>query len=164
MLDLDLKDTEERSFEILPQGDYLTQCKAAEVKATKAGDGEYIQLLLSVVAPKEFVGQSVFARHMIQSNKAEFDNKGEPTNGPGKAVKYGKQKVKTFLMCAGVAKDKRQGLQDVNHLCGLVTVAHVTKKDGDFGEQNEVAYYKEGESWEPTKQDKGEDKNPLFDN
>ncbi len=164
MLDLDLNDTEEQSLELLPQGDYLVKCIEAEVKPTKANDGQFIQMQLAVVAPAEHEGRQIWARHMIQSDNAEFDNKNEPTNGTGKAVKFGKQKVKTFLMCSGVAEDKRQALKDVNHLVGLVVVAHLVCKEDSFGEKNEIAYYKEAESWETNTQGKPvEDKNPLFD-
>lgn len=163
MLDLDLNDTTEQTFELLPQGDYLVSCVEAEVKSTKAEDGQFINMQLEVKAPEDFEGRKVWARHMIQSDNAEFDKKGEPTNGTGKAVMFGKQKVKTFLMCSGVAEEKRQQLKDVSHLNGLVVIAHVVVKKDDYGEKNEIAYYKEGDSWGENSQGKTEDKNPLFD-
>lgn len=161
-LDLDLNDTTEQTFELVPQGDYLVKCLDACVKATKANDGQYIEMELEVAAPEENANAKIWARHMIQSDGAEFDKTGEPTNGKGKAVKFGKQKIKTFLMCSGVKEEKRQGLKDVNNLVGLVVVAHVVKKEDDFGEKNEIAYYKEAESWDKD-ESKDDDKNPLFD-
>lgn len=101
--------------------------------------------------------------HVVVSRLCHQYTYATPRRKTRQAVKFGKQKVKTFLMCSGVSKEKRQQLKDVSHLNGLVVVVHLVKKEDEYGEKNEIAYYKEGDSWEAVKQGETVDKNPLFD-
>ena len=129
---VDLSNVEaQKGFAPMPAGPYLVQCEEASVESTSAGDGQYIKVKLNVKGPLEFENRKVFTNFNIQ-------------NPSEQAQEIGLSQLKSFLECSGV-KDPNK-LEDVNHLVGLVCTAHLkVKKSEQYGDQNEVSYFKEAD-------------------
>ena len=56
---LDLEDTKEAGFSVLPQASYNVVVDEVSIKPTKAGTGEYVNMKLKVIAG-EYEGRSIF--------------------------------------------------------------------------------------------------------
>jgi len=135
-------------FKPMPAGDYLVKCDDASVEETRNGKGQYIKARLSVVAPSEFENRKVFTNFNIHNPSED-------------AQRIGREQLVSFCECTGAKKkdDENFQLSDVNHLLGLVCVAHLkVRKDEQYGDSNEVSYFKDGEEWEsqPPQVDKKE--------
>jgi len=105
-------------FGILPPEKYLTLIGIAEVKQTKAGNGHYIELPLTVV-DGQYKNWKLWDRINIDNPSAE-------------CVRIGLQKLSALGRSLGIAK-----LTDTAQLADQVTVAHVKVK----GDQNFVRTY-----------------------
>lgn len=130
---IDLTEDQEQSFETIPAGNYMIRCTGAEVKDTKKGDGSYLQLELTLIEG-EYEGRKVWGRFNLSNPNEE-------------AAKIGRGQLKAFLVKSGW-KDPNK-VPDVNQLCGLECVAGVTiRKDSQYGDQNDVRYFKTKEESE----------------
>lgn len=142
MLNLDLSNVKEQSFGIIPQGTYPVIVDDAEVKETKDGTGEYINLKLKVIEG-EGTGKFIFTMFNIK-------NKNQ------KAVDIGLGQLKSFLSCIGVDNTK---LSDVTTLVGYKAMAVIKHKKDDYtgGEKAVVSYFKPYEKVAMATLTKGED-------
>lgn len=126
MLNMDLTDTKESSFEPLQPGNYEVTCTKATVKDTRLG-GQMVAIELTVTS-EVGEGKKLFHNFNVENQNAE-------------ATRIGKEQLKSFLKHASHPNPNL--LQDVNELCGLKCVAHVTlEKTDDYGDQNRVKYFK----------------------
>lgn len=122
MLDLDLSKVEESGGDIAP-GEYVVTVKKAEVKDTKAGDGQYINVMFVAKG-----GGAIF--HMFN-----IKNKNE------KATQIGLGQLKTFLKVSGLDPTR---LSDVSTLEGASCVVRVAlQKDQEGNERPRITSFKE---------------------
>lgn len=63
----DAETTEEMGFEAIPAGDYLAMIVESEMKTTKDGNGEYLQLKIEVVEEGEFKGRNLWERLNVKN-------------------------------------------------------------------------------------------------
>lgn len=111
------------SFSPLPVGDYVCSVKKTEVKATKAGDGQYIKLDLEV-AQGDYAGRKLFAQIIFQHPSQQ-------------SVEIGLANLNKLCECAGIPN-----ISDSNELLGTVCAVNLTiRKDQNGGDRNEVKYY-----------------------
>lgn len=122
MFNLDLSEVEESQFDLLPVGVYTVNLVEAEVKDTKAGDGQYINCKFKVIGgPHD--GRFLFKMFNIKNRN--------PT-----AVNIGMSQLKSLMLAGGATKLQ---LSDVNELCGLIVDAAVGKSTShEFGDRNEI--------------------------
>jgi len=108
------------AFEPLPPGEYLAVIVASEMKATKAGSGEYLQLELEVIeGPQK--GRKVWDRLMLK-------------HGNSQTVAIAKGTLSALCRAVGVMLPK-----DSSELHNLPVVVKVTtKKRDDTGELTNV--------------------------
>jgi len=113
------------SFEPIPSGVYTVACTKAEVKATKAGTGTYINAEFTVKSG-EYEGRKLFHTLTV-------------TNPNPKAVDIGLAQIKDILIASGATNFK---LQSVNDLCGKVVNAKVTIEESEeYGSRNKITSF-----------------------
>lgn len=111
-------------FEPLPAGDYQCRIGAAEIKATKDGNGQYVKLSLDVIGPSHS-GRKLFANLNIR-------------NASAKAEEIGRQQLGALMRAIGLPT-----LTDTDQLIGGIFIAKVTvKNDEKYGAGNEIKAYK----------------------
>jgi hypothetical protein len=105
------------SFEPLPAGWYTATISQAEVKQTKAGNGEYIKLRYDITGPTH-QGRVVF--------------------GNLKAEEIGRQQLGEIMRAIGLSK-----VQDTDQLIGgQIGIRLEIKQDAQYGASNEVKGFK----------------------
>ena len=104
----------DNSFDLLPDGDYQVEIVKAEVKDTKAKDGQFIRLQMKVHAPT-YAGRIIFGMINVR-NKNEV------------AEKIGRQQLRTIMECAGL-----QRLEDTDQLIGTYLVVKVRTQPAHDG-------------------------------
>lgn len=115
-------------FQALPSGEYLMAVTESEMKETKGGTGQYLQMSLTVLnaAVQEHLGRKVFVRlNLINANQT--------------AVDIAQRELSAICHAVGVLK-----LQDSTQLHDLpmtCKVAHIPAK-GEFAESNKISAYK----------------------
>lgn len=110
-----------RSFEPIPAGSYRLEIQDAEVKATTAGNGQYLKVELAVI-DGEYEGRRVFCNFNLQNPSAEAERIGREQFG---------------ALCRAAKKPK---VSDANELLGLQFEARVKirpARDG-YNAQNEI--------------------------
>lgn len=112
------------SYGILPQGWYSATITRAEVKPTKAGTGEYINLMYTISGPTH-QGRTVWGIINIQ-------------NPNPKAEEIGRQQLGEVMRATGLSK-----VTNTDQLIGKDLVIKLTVKEDDRGgERNEVRGFK----------------------
>lgn len=120
--------TAEAGFDPLPEGEYTVKVSKTEIKATKSGNGQYINAELSVLGPK-FQGRKIFTRFNIVNPNLQ-------------AVQIGHRQLKELMTAAGMTQEQINRFNDTDQLLGLTCNANVEVKDhGEYGMQNEVKRY-----------------------
>lgn len=108
------------SFEPIPKGKYLVIITESEIKSTKAGDGQYLQLVHEIV-DGQYKGRKLWARlNIVNRNKTAED--------------IAQRTLSALCRAAGV-----MNLQDSTQLHNIPVVADV--KVSKDGEQNEIVTY-----------------------
>lgn len=123
---LDFSDAKESSFELIPEGQYLVKVEDAEVKDTKSGTGQYINVKFKVCGGKHD-GKVLFHMFNIKNDNA-------------KAVEIGLGQLKMFFKCAGKTEFQ---LQTVSDLCGMIASALVKHKSDSYGDKAVISYFKQ---------------------
>ena len=103
----------------IPAGWYGVTVSKAEVKPTRAGTGEYINLMYTITGPTH-QGRTVWGMINIR-------------NPNPKAEEIGLQQLGELLRAMGIAK-----LSDTDQLLGMALSVKVIIKEDDQGEKNEV--------------------------
>jgi hypothetical protein len=112
------------SFEPLPAGWYTSTISQAELKATKAGNGQYIKLRYDITGPSH-QGRVVFGNLNIK-------------NANAKAEEIGRQQLGEIMRAIGLAK-----VTDTDQLIGgQISIKLDVKQDEKYGASNEVRGYK----------------------
>ena len=114
----------DRDFSPLPDGWYAVTISEADLKQTKAGNGQYIKMRLDVTGPSH-QGRVVFSNINIR-------------NPNPKAEEIGNQQLGELLRAIGLPK-----IEDTDQLIGRsLSVKLVTRSSEQYGDQNEVKAYK----------------------
>ncbi len=112
------------NFEPLPAGWYTVTISQAELKPTKAGNGQYIKLRYDVTGPSH-QGRVVFGNLNIK-------------NANPKAEEIGRQQLGDIMRAIGLAK-----VTDTDQLIGgQIAIKLEVKEDAQYGASNEVKAFK----------------------
>ena len=112
------------SFEPLPAGWYTATISQSELKATKAGNGQYIKLRYDITGPSH-QGRVVFGNLNIK-------------NANPKAEEIGRQQLGEIMRAIGLAK-----VTDTDQLIGgQIGIKLEVKQDAQYGASNEVKGFK----------------------
>lgn len=112
------------SYEPLPAGWYTATITGAELKATKAGTGQYIAIKYDIIGPTH-QGRIVFGNLNIRNPNAT-------------AEEIGRQQLGEVMRAIGLAK-----VQDTDELIGGQLSIKVSIRNSDqYGDQNEVKGFK----------------------
>ena len=108
------------NFEPLPAGWYTATISQSELKATKAGNGQYIKLRYDITGPTH-QGRVVFGNLNIK-------------NANPKAEEIGRQQLGDIMRAIGLAK-----VTDTDQLIGgQIVIKLEVKEDAQYGASNEV--------------------------
>jgi len=112
------------NFEPLPAGWYTCTISQAELKDTKAGNGQYIKLRYDITGPSH-QGRVVFGNLNIK-------------NANPKAEEIGRQQLGEIMRAIGLAK-----VADTDQLIGgQISIKLDIKQDAQYGASNEVRGFK----------------------
>jgi hypothetical protein len=112
------------NFEPLPEGWYTATITQAELKDTKAGNGQYIKLRYDITGPSH-QGRVVFGNLNIKNPSA-------------KAEEIGRQHLGMIMRAIGLAK-----VTDTDQLIGSQICIKLEIKDDDqYGSSNEIKGFK----------------------
>jgi hypothetical protein len=112
------------SFEPLPAGWYTATISQAELKDTKAGNGQYIKLRYAITGPTH-QGRTVFGNLNIK-------------NANQKAEEIGRQQLGEIMRAIGLAK-----VTDTDQLIGgQIAIKLEVKQEEQYGPSNEVKGFK----------------------
>ena len=113
----------QQSFAPLPAGIYVAQITDVEIKDTKAGTGQYLQITWEI-ADGECRGRKVWDRLNVSNANAE-------------AERIGRQQLSALCHAIGVLQ-----VQDTNQFHGKAARIRVTvRKDATYGDGNDVKGY-----------------------
>ena len=114
----------DKSYEPLPAGWYTASITAAELKNTKAGNGQYIAIRYDIIGPTH-QGRIVFGNLNIR-------------NPNPKAEEIGRQQLGEVMRAIGIAK-----VQDTDELIGgQLSIKVDIRSSEQYGDQNEVKGFK----------------------
>ena len=114
----------EKSYQVLPAGWYTATITGAELKATKAGTGQYIAIKYDITGPTH-QGRIVFGNLNIRNPN--------PT-----AEEIGRQQLGEVMRAIGLAK-----VQDTDELIGgQLSIKVAIRSSDQYGDQNEVKGFK----------------------
>jgi len=112
------------NFEPLPAGWYTATISQSELKATNAGNGQYIKLRYDITGPSH-QGRVVFGNLNIK-------------NANPKAEEIGRQQLGDIMRAIGLAK-----VTDTDQLIGgQIAIKLEVKEDAQYGASNEVKGFK----------------------
>jgi hypothetical protein len=112
------------NFEPVPAGWYTATISQAELKDTKAGNGQYIKLRYDITGPSH-QGRVVFGNLNIK-------------NANPKAEEIGRQQLGDIMRAIGLAK-----VTDTDQLIGgQIGIKLEVKEDAQYGASNEVKAFK----------------------
>lgn len=112
-----------QDFAPIPDGFYTADVKAAELKDTKDGTGQYINLQFSITGPTH-AGRVVFSIVNIKNNNP-------------KAEEIGLRQLKELRVACGIAT-----LRDTDELIGhTVKIKVKTQKSEEYGDKNVVVAF-----------------------
>jgi hypothetical protein len=112
------------NFEPLPAGWYTATINQSELKATKAGNGQYIKMRYDITGPSH-QGRVVFGNLNIK-------------NANPKAEEIGRQQLGEIMRAIGLAK-----VTDTDQLIGgQIAIKLEIKQDAQYGASNEVKAFK----------------------
>lgn len=91
-----------RDFGPMPAGPYDVEITGAEVKDTKAGTGQYLEVENTIISPEQFAGRKVWARINIANQNTE-------------AERIGREELSALCRAVGIAvlKDSDQLFQKI---------------------------------------------------
>jgi len=118
-------------FTPLPAGDYLVQITNSEIKPTKSGTGEYLQLTLQVI-DGPYKNRLVFDRINVRNQN--------PT-----AQQIGQRQLSALCHSIGVLN-----VQDSTQLHNILFIVSLAiRKDEQYGDSNDVKAYKSSSGQTP---------------
>lgn len=114
-----------RDFSAIPAGEYLAHIVKSEMKATKNGQGQYLQLEFDIDTPG-FNDRKIWTRlNLVNANEA--------------AVEIAERELKSICDAVGVG-----AIDDSNTLHGkpLIVKVRVDAATANYGESNSIVSYK----------------------
>lgn len=126
----DMPVQEDRDFQPLPEGEYMVEIKTAEIKETKAGTGQYINLRMDVIEGK-YIKRVLFSMLNIKSHSDV-------------AEKIGRAQLGEIMRCNNIAT-----LQDTDQLIGATMMANVAIGEYKGQPKNEVKGYRSASGASP---------------
>ena len=115
---------ESRSYDLLPEGWYNATITSADLKPTKAGDGQYISLAYDITGPTH-QGRKVFGNVTVR-------------NSNPKAEEIGRQQLGDIMRAVGLAT-----VRDTDELIGgQMSIKVSIRRDEQWGDKNDVKGYK----------------------
>ncbi len=118
---------QDQDFTPIPDGWYRAEIKKAELKATKDGNGQYINIQYSVLGPS-YAGRVVFDIINVRNASAE-------------AERIGLAQLKKMKLAVGLPS-----LTDTDQLIGRNLEIDVkTQKSAEYGDKNVVKAYRSTE-------------------
>ena len=120
---LDLTNTPVSSNELLPDGIYLTKIAKSELKDTKSGTGQYLNIQFKVI-DGQYEGKSIFNTYNVKNDNAT-------------AVKIGMEQLKSLLFHAGAPFT----LAAPSDIEGFDVVLKVGNKSDSYGDKNIIKGY-----------------------
>jgi hypothetical protein len=141
-IDFDSTTVEPNSaYEPLPAADYLVVVTDSDVKQTKTGTGEYLQVTLEVIEGK-FKGRKIFDRLNIRNSNAT-------------AQTIGQQQLSGLCRACNVSVlEESEQLHDIP----LTVRLSIEDGKGDYGPQNRVKLYSRASA---AKEEKAESAAPV---
>jgi len=139
-MSFDLSNVKAQGNDTLPAGKYVCNITNAELKDTKAKNGQYIKIEFTI-KEGDASGRKVWA----QINVA---------NANPKAAEIGMSQLKSLLVCASYPNPDK--LDSVTSLCGLTVGVKTKVKTDEYGEKAEVSYF-----FEPKKEAQGSQDLPF---
>lgn len=109
----------ENNYGAVPTGEYVAKIASAELKTTKAGDGQYINTRYKIV-DGEFKGRSFFDLINISNPNAT-------------AVEIGLARLNTIIECGGLHE-----IQDSDQLVGIIIKAILTVEQYNGSDKNRL--------------------------
>jgi hypothetical protein len=125
MLNINFEGVKESGFSPIPAGEYSVISDSAEIKDTRDGTGQYINMKLKILGG-EYDGRTLFTMFNIKNQNV-------------KAVEIGLSQLKTFCKVSGRG-DKP--LTDVVSLVGFKVNAVCKVKTDSYGDKTVVSYFK----------------------
>lgn len=121
----DLPVSEAGNYDPLPAGWYTANITGAELKVTKAGDGQYISVRYDITGPSH-QGRVVFGKINVR-------------NASPKAEEIGRQQLGDIMRAIGLAK-----VSDTDELIGgsLSIKLGIEEASGEYKARNEVKGFK----------------------
>lgn len=122
----DITNTKPEDFTPIPEGQYTLRVAKAEIKSTKDGTGQYINVEFDVIAPS-YQGRKIFNMFNISNRNVD-------------AERIGKQQLKSLILAGGV----QEPFVDTDQLVGSTVIATVTirQAEGGYEAQNAVKGFK----------------------
>lgn len=112
------------SYDVIPKGEYLAAAVSSEMKATKMGTGQYLQLSFEILDGK-FKGRRIFERLNIQNQNKDAEEIAQRT-------------LSALCHALGILQvDESEQLHDIPVLITL----GVEEGKGDYGPQNRIMGY-----------------------
>ena len=120
-------------FEPLPEGEYTVKVDSTDLKPTRSGTGQYINVELVVLGPK-YQGRKLFTRYNIINDSME-------------AMRIGRQQIKSLMTASGMTQEQINQFNDTDQLLGLTCNVLVGIDEGNeqYGAQNRIKRYKKAE-------------------
>jgi hypothetical protein len=115
----------QEAFDILPVGEYECMVTASDIKTTKAGDGQYLWLELTITEG-DYKGRKVFDR-------INFNNPNP------KAQEIGQRQLSGICHATGQLKVSDSSML---HDIPVIAVVKIRPGSGQYSDQNEVKAYK----------------------
>jgi Protein of unknown function (DUF669) len=121
----DLPVSTQTNFEPLPEGWYTSTISGAEIKATKAGNGQYINVKYTIIGPTH-QGRIVFGMINIKNPNPQ-------------AEEIGRQQLGEIMRAIGLTK-----VSDTDQLIGgnLSIKLKITPANGNYESSNSVTGFK----------------------
>lgn len=114
----------EKTYEPLPAGMYQAVIAGAELKSTKAGNGQYIAVRYDITGPTH-QGRVVYGNINIKNPNPE-------------AERIGREQLGELMRAIGLSR-----VSDTDQLIGgTLEIKLSIKKDAEYGERNEVKGFK----------------------
>lgn len=124
-LDFNVNDApEDKGFELIPEGMYTAQIIQSEMKPTKAGTGQYLELRVQIL-DEPYTGRLVFDRlNLINPNET--------------AVAIAQRTLADICKACNLEE-----IEDSEELHGIEINVTLTEKEaeGDWGASNEIKKY-----------------------
>lgn len=114
------------TFEVLPEGWYQAAAGSAELKLTKAGDGQYIAVKWTIEGPS-YQGRVVFGNITVR-------------NPSSRAEDIGREQMGQLMRSAGMLR-----LMDTDQIVGIrceIKLKVREDKSGQYGPQNDVVAFR----------------------